>query len=205
MTWNPMMFHLVEAYSELSMLREAIGTAMKHKHDTKEFNECLFYVRMEEAYHHVNTAWNCRHIDERRVWRCTEDDFRAWEKFPLDFKDLWLPPSRCRGKAHEVINGQLYFNLPQLHVGKALAAIDGIFSSLGTDGLLPKDGKWRILMPMTEDAFAVHMRILYICMNRAWNERKVDSDGDYAPSATALRRHSCFPRAFSDLWPSREV
>jgi hypothetical protein len=196
-----MLFHLVEAHSELWMLREEIGTAMKHRHDAEKFNECLFCVRMEEAYHHVNTAWNCRHVAERRVWRCSMADFMSWEKLPFEFKDLWLPPSRCRGKARKVINGRLYLTLPRIHIGKAMSAIDGIFRSLGTDRCLTRDGKWKIPKPMTEEAFAAHMRHLYICMNRAWNERKDDSEEARVLSESAVRRHSCFPRAFSSLWP----
>ena len=201
MTWNPMLFHLLEAHSALENVRDQIDATMKHGYDAEEFDGGRFYVWMEEAYHHVNTAWNCRHIAERRVWKCAWDDFRAWEKFPLEFNDLWLPPSRCRGKARKVFNWRLYPALSRLHVGKAMSAIDGIFSSLGTEMCIHRGAKWKILHPMTEEAFAAHLRHLYICMNRAWNERKVDSDGDYAPSATALRRHGCFPRAFSDLWP----
>ena len=202
MTWNPMLYHLVEAHFELSRLRKDSCTAMNHKHDADEFDECRLYFGMEEAYHHVNTAWNCRHVAERRVWRCSEDDFREWEKFPLEFKGLWMPPSRCCGKAREVIGGRLYLTLPRLHIGKAMSAIDGIFCSLGTDRCLPEDGKWKILKPMTEDEFAAQMRHLYIAMNRAWSERKANGAGNYAPSATTLRRHCCFPRAFSGLWPS---
>ena len=127
----------------------------------------------------------------------------------IECKDLWLPPSRCRGKAREVCHWQMFLALPRINLDEAAFTMDGIcdgiFRLLGKN--LPKHlCRRRVpksVEPMTEEEFVVQMRHLYICMNRAWNERKVNLAGDIAQSPVAVRRHSCFPRAFSRLWPDQ--
>ena len=57
------------------------------------------------------------------------------------------------------------------------------------------------MKPITEGEFSKRMRHLYISMNRAWNGRKVNLAGDIASSMAVVRRHACFPRAFSKFWP----
>ena len=134
-------------------------------------------------------------------------DYKAWEKFPLEFKDLWLPQSRCRGKAREVRRGRMYLILPRINLDEAIFTIDGIcdgiFCLLGRN--IPKHLCRRRLSksvkPITEAEFSNRMRHLYISMNRGWNERKVNLAGDIASSMAVVRRHACFPRAFSKFWP----
>ena len=210
MIWDIVLFNLIEAHVELKHLRDKIVACMKPdaSDERREFIEFAFMMRMEHAYHNVNTAWNCRHQDEQRAIRCSQEDFDAWEKFPLEFKDLWLPPSRCRGKAREPYNGRMFLSLPRINLDEAVFAIEGIccgiFRLLGKEipeGFL-REHRPESIMPMTEDEFRIQIRHLYICMNCAWNERKIDMAGDFTVSAAAVRRRCCFPRAFGGLWPS---
>ena len=91
----------------------------------------------------------------------------------IEFKDLWLPPSRCRGKAREVCHWQMFLASPRINSNEAAFTIDGI-----CDGIFRLFGKnipkhlcgrrvSKSVALMTEEVFAVQMRHLYICMNRA--------------------------------------
>jgi hypothetical protein len=101
----------------------------------------------------------------------------------------------------------MYHTLPRINLDEAIFSIDeicdGIFRLLGRN--IPKHLCQRRLpksvKPITEDEFAEQMRHLYVCMNRAWNERKVNLAGDIASSMVVVRRHGCFPRSFSRFWP----
>ena len=210
MIWDIILSNLIEASVELEELRDRILACLKPDAEEarRDFIEFSFFVSMEHAYHHVNFAWNCRHQDRERAIQCAREDYKSWEKFPLEFKDLWLSPSRCRGKAREVHRGRMYLTLPRINLDEAIFTIDGmcdgIFRLLGRNipkhlcrRRLPKSVK-----PITEGEFSERMRHLYICMNRAWNERKVNLAGDIASSMSVVRRHSCFPRAFINLRPT---
>ena len=210
MIWDVMLSNLIEASAELEELRNRILACLEPdaEEERREFIEFSFFVLMEHAYHHVNFAWNCRYQDRDRAIRCATKDYRAWEKFPHEFKDLWLPSSRCRGKAREVFRGRMYLTLTRINLDEAIFTIDGIcdgiFRLLGRN--MPKHVCRRRLpksvKPITDEEFAEQMRHLYICMNRAWNERKVNLAREAPSSPSAIRRHSCFPRAFSNLWPT---
>ena len=126
----------------------------------------------------------------------------------MNSKDLWLPSLRCRGKAREVFQGRMYLTLPRINLDEAIFTLDGmcdsIFRLLGRNipkhlcrRRLPKSVK-----PITEGEFSERMLHLYICMNRARNERNVNLAGDIASSMSEVRRHSCFPRAFINLRPT---
>jgi len=210
MIWKVIFFNIREAGGELVSLRDRIVDTLQGLPDEcgrGSFYEFPFFVSMEHAYHHVNWAWNCRHQDEQRAIRCDMADFEAWEKFPTDFKEFWPAPSRCRGKAREPFDGKLYLMLPRIALDEAVLTIHdiycGICKLLGEpipeDLLGGRDPK--TIAPMTEEDFTVHMRHLYACMNRAWNERKIDPARTISGSMTNIRRHSCYPRAFSRLWP----
>jgi len=210
MIWNIIFPNIREACGELERLRDRIvaeSKSSRYSGGHKGIREYEFFVSMEHAYHHVNWAWNCRHQDEQRVIRCDQADFEAWEKFPSDFKEFWPAPSRCRGKAREPFGGQIHLMLPRIALDEAIFTILDIYCGISEllgeripDGLLCGRVPDTI-EPMTEENFTVQMRHLYACMNRAWNERKIDLARQISGSTTNVRRHSCYPRAFSRFWP----
>lgn len=215
MIWNVMLRNLCEAHSELEKLRDRIlaqlhpDSALARKLKRFErvmggpFIEFSFFVSLEHAYHHVNWAWNCRNKDEQRAIKCAWRDYLAWEKFPKEFKEFWPPPSRCRGKPRETINGRMSLTLSRIAIDEAISTIEKIFSLVGRHVSFKSDYELTYLSPEIDEAYTVQMRHLYSCMNRAWNQRKVTCAGDSAPSAASARRHSYFPRVFVDFWPKR--
>ena len=52
------------------------------------FTEFAFEAQLEHAYHHLNVTWGCRHATLERTAKCSQRDFRNWEKFPLAFREL---------------------------------------------------------------------------------------------------------------------
>jgi len=205
MIWKIIFHNIREASFELERLRDRIVAALNGQPDKcrrGSFYEFEFFVAMEHAYHHVNWAWNCRHQDEQRAIRCDMEDFEEWEKFPAEFNEFWPSPSRCRGKAREPFDGRLYLMLSRIALDEAVLTIRdiyyGICKLLG-EKIIERDPK--TIEPMTEENFTVQMRHLYSCMNRAWNERKINLARPLEGSTMNVRRHSCYPRAFSGLWP----
>ena len=75
------LFHLGEALEEL---KRTIADLKKKR----GYDEVELQVAMEHLYHHLNTAWNARHVSSARAWKAAARDFRTWRKFPKDlFRD----------------------------------------------------------------------------------------------------------------------
>ena len=211
-----MLRNLCEAHSELKKLRDRVfaqlypDSALARKLKRFErvmggsFDERSFFISLEHAYHHVNWAWNCRNKDEQRAIKCAWRDYLAWEKFPKEFKEFWPPPSRCQSKPREPYNGKMSLTLSRIALDDALFTIEEIFRLVGRRHVsFVSDYELKNLRPKVKEKFANQMCHLYVCLNRAWNQRKVNRVGGIVTSAAALRRHSYFPRAFVDLWPKR--
>jgi hypothetical protein len=41
-------------------------------------------VMFGHAYHHMNFAWNARHVSDEKYRNLTDADFNEWGKFPTD-------------------------------------------------------------------------------------------------------------------------
>jgi len=132
----------------------------------------------------VNFAWNSRHVERVRVISCDNRDFKAWDRFPRQFKRLWPSPSRYRGKPRRVgPDGRLSFGPILLNIKAAIAAISSMCKAIEANA------------DMTEYELVHHMTRLYECMNRIWNQRGLKTPPE-SLSAAQIRRHSLFPRAF---------
>ena len=77
MNKDHILFHLNEAIEQLSETISQLRT------DT-EITEGEYYVAMQHAYHHLNTAWNARGIASVRIENATDEDFNDWGSFPVD-------------------------------------------------------------------------------------------------------------------------
>ena len=64
--------NLSEAIEELEVLRERASSG--------ELNEADLRVRLCHAYHHLNSAWNIRHVCTSQYATLTQSQFRRWGK-----------------------------------------------------------------------------------------------------------------------------
>jgi hypothetical protein len=49
----------------------------------KEYSEEEFQIGLEHAYHHLNFAWNIRHISMEDYRNLSDKQFNEWSKFPV--------------------------------------------------------------------------------------------------------------------------
>lgn len=68
--------NLSEAIEELKTLRERASSG--------ELNEADLQVRLCHAYHHLNFAWNVRHVPTSRYAKLTKSQFTRWGKYPSE-------------------------------------------------------------------------------------------------------------------------
>ena len=76
---------------------------LKRQEERNPLDEMTLFASFEHAYHHLNWAWNCRRTPEKRVWRCADNDFSRWTRFPdtAIFADLW-PEKDFARRMHRV-------------------------------------------------------------------------------------------------------
>jgi len=67
-----------EAAQELQRLRDL---ASKGK-----LNEAQLQVGLCHAYHHLNFAWNIRHVTTRQYRSLTQRQFERWGKYPSEIE-----------------------------------------------------------------------------------------------------------------------
>lgn len=179
----------------------------------KQITPGILAVQMQHIYHHVNWAWNCKNADEARAVRCEWRDYRRWEKFPKDWPELWLPPSRCRKRFSKWRSSGYRWKLD--HPTAMRIAIDEAEYTLGLLCVCvamrlggDEQKRWgkskrfaKCASPCTENDFADMMRHLYMKLNEAWNSRNLNLAGNIPCSRQYFRCLFCFPRAFPELWP----
>ena len=61
-----------------------------------------YHVMMAHLYHHLNFAWNGRNITDEEWRECSDENFKKWQKFPID-----LP----------LIGDDAYYDLPEYNDG----------------------------------------------------------------------------------------
>ena len=79
-----MIFNLNEA-------KEEIDSIIKELEEDPECSDGNLQVGFAHLYHHINFAWNIRHLDNEkqdRVSFLTDDEFHEWSQFPQDIIDL---------------------------------------------------------------------------------------------------------------------
>lgn len=54
--------------------------------ESGKLDEIDFEIKMEHAYHHLNFAWNIRHIAAKRASECAAEDFNQWSKYPEELE-----------------------------------------------------------------------------------------------------------------------
>ncbi|MGD0235355.1 MAG: hypothetical protein ABSC55_12575 [Syntrophorhabdales bacterium] len=75
-----MLTEIREAREELEKLEHKIASSNKPV-------EIKLELSLRHAYHHLNFAWNIRHIETGKYSNLTEADFKKWGKFPEGFNE----------------------------------------------------------------------------------------------------------------------
>ena len=83
LTWRIILSNIAEAREQL----EQIEAKAKSK---KKPSEIELQLMLEHAYHHLNFAWNIRHVSAERYSKLTDDEFNEWSKFPKDLEEFKL-------------------------------------------------------------------------------------------------------------------
>jgi hypothetical protein len=77
MNRDHVLFHLKEAAEELM---RTIAQVEKEP----DYTAGEFAIPMQHLYHHLNTAWNTRTLESRKIEMATDQDFNTWGMFPED-------------------------------------------------------------------------------------------------------------------------
>lgn len=210
--WDMMLGNLGEGLGELRSIRDDIVEVLGGKQPWRGesiASESGLKVRFEHAYHHINWSWNCRMFDHERVVKCAMRDFYAWEKFPKEFADLWLPPYRCVTRPRECQNGRICPNTLVQTLKEAFETGENLWLStmkfLGPSkcGCLRYPTKrLKGIAPIDEEGYRVGVHELIAQTNLAWNTRKLTGRQIANSSDRARRFWKCYPRQFVEYWPS---
>ncbi|MBN2433199.1 MAG: hypothetical protein JXQ27_17145 [Acidobacteria bacterium] len=80
LNWQTISSGLAEAREQLQDLERRIAEG--DPPDQADLKICL-----RHAYHHINVAWNARHISTERYANLTAKDFADWGTYPTDIED----------------------------------------------------------------------------------------------------------------------
>jgi hypothetical protein len=72
--------NLAEAIEELRRLHDLASNG--------KLSETELQVRLCHAYHHLNFAWNIRHVPTSQYAALTDSQFKRWGKYPTGIEDL---------------------------------------------------------------------------------------------------------------------
>ena len=80
LNWEIILSNVAEAREQL----EQIETRAR---DGRKPAEGELQVMLEHAYHHLNFAWNVRHVSTRRYSNLSDDEFNQWGKYPKELEE----------------------------------------------------------------------------------------------------------------------
>lgn len=69
--------------SNLSEAQEELAKLL-HRLLSGRLNEAALQVGLRHAYHHLNFAWNIRHVPTSRYASLTQKQFEEWSRYPTD-------------------------------------------------------------------------------------------------------------------------
>ncbi len=69
--------------SNLAEAREEI-VRLEHEISAKKISREDFEIGLRHAFHHLNFAWNIRHVPIKRYASLTQEDFEAWGRYPAE-------------------------------------------------------------------------------------------------------------------------
>ncbi len=84
LNWKNIGANIVEAREELQKIEKRIASKDRP-------TEGELFVSMEHAYHHLNFAWNSRHMSSKDYDQMSDEDFNVCAKFPKDIEIFRVP------------------------------------------------------------------------------------------------------------------
>jgi hypothetical protein len=81
LNWKIIRANIHEALEELEKLESHIAS-------TNKPHEVELELSLRHAFHHINFAWNARHIETEKYRKLTKSDFDEWGKFPEGLDEL---------------------------------------------------------------------------------------------------------------------
>jgi len=70
--------NISEALEELNRINDELSA--------KSLDEVDFQIKLQHVYHHLNMAWNVRHIKTEQYRNMSDEDFEQWGSFPTDIE-----------------------------------------------------------------------------------------------------------------------
>ena len=90
LNWEIILYNIAEAREQLEQIEE-LAKGEKKPH------EVALQIMLEHAYHHLNFAWNIRHVSTKRYSKLSDDEFNEWSKFPKEIEVSKIEKKRKRG------------------------------------------------------------------------------------------------------------
>jgi hypothetical protein len=90
LNWEIIRYNIAEAREQLEQIE---GLARGRKKPS----EGELQIMLEHAYHHLNFAWNIRHVSTKRYSHLSDDEFNEWGKFPSGIEVSKIVKKRKRG------------------------------------------------------------------------------------------------------------
>lgn len=90
LNWEIILSNITEAREQLEQIEE------RAKNEKKPA-EGELQVMLEHAYHHLNFAWNLRHISTKKYSQLSDDEFNEWSKFPKQIEVYNIVKKSKRG------------------------------------------------------------------------------------------------------------
>ena len=78
--WKIVASNMAEAREEIERLEKLIADKCISREE--------FEIGLRHAFHHLNFAWNIRHMPTKRYTNLTQEDFEAWGQHPEEMKQL---------------------------------------------------------------------------------------------------------------------
>ncbi len=85
--------------SNLSEAREQLEQIERRVKNGEKISEIDLQIWIEHAYHHLNFAWNIRHVSTKRYSRLTDEEFNLWSKFPKEITVYHLRKTKSKPKS----------------------------------------------------------------------------------------------------------
>ncbi len=73
----------------LSNLNEAAEELedLKGKMESGDIDELELQIALQHAYHHLNFAWNIRHVPTEKYANLNDEEFKKWGSYPTDIDE----------------------------------------------------------------------------------------------------------------------
>lgn len=75
---NTIFYNIKEAREQLEEIAKLL--------EENNLSEIDFQIKLEHAFHHMNFAWNVRHVSNKRHKKMSGEDFNNWSKFPEEIE-----------------------------------------------------------------------------------------------------------------------